>query len=75
MHVGGRLTLADARGPFGNPTSDSAKTMVTEATTGVLCVVFAPADLPPAELTRVVDVTARRFASFTGAREMGRDVI
>ena len=29
MNVDGRLTLADARGPFGNPTSDSARTMVT----------------------------------------------
>ena len=29
VNVGGRLTLADRRGPFGNPTSDSARTMVT----------------------------------------------
>ena len=33
VNVAGRLTLADARGPFGNPTSDSARTMVTVATT------------------------------------------
>ena len=33
VHVGGRITLADAAGPFGNPTSDSARTMVTTATT------------------------------------------
>ena len=33
VHVGGRITLADNRGPFGNPTSDSARTMVTTATT------------------------------------------
>ena len=42
VHVGGRITLADSRGPFGNPTSDSARTMVTAATTGALVVVFAP---------------------------------
>ena len=29
VNVGGRLTLVDATGPFGNPTSDSARTMVT----------------------------------------------
>ncbi len=29
VHVGGRITLADAIGSFGNPTSDSARTMVT----------------------------------------------
>ena len=33
VHVGGRIALVDARGPFGNPTSDSARTMVTTATT------------------------------------------
>ena len=33
------------RGPFGNPTSDSARTMVTTATTRALLVVFAPRDL------------------------------
>ncbi len=33
VHVAGRLALADARGPFGSPTSDSARTMVTPATT------------------------------------------
>ena len=33
VHVGGRIALADSTGPFGNPTSDSARTMVTTATT------------------------------------------
>jgi len=42
VHVAGRLTLADEIGPFGNPTSDSARTMVTTAATRVLVVVFAP---------------------------------
>src|SRR3954468_19047383 len=32
VHVGGRIALADALGCFGNPTSDSARTMVTTAT-------------------------------------------
>src|SRR5918993_2118453 len=47
VHVGGRITLADARGPFGNPTSDSARTMVTCATTRALVVIFAPWELDP----------------------------
>ena len=33
VHVDGRIALADRMGPFGNPTSDSARTMVTTATT------------------------------------------
>ncbi len=43
VHVAGRLILADDEGPFGNPTSDSARTMVTSATTSALIVIFAPA--------------------------------
>ena len=34
VNVADRLTLADQAGPFGNPTSDSARAMVTEATSG-----------------------------------------
>jgi DNA/RNA-binding domain of Phe-tRNA-synthetase-like protein len=75
VHVAGRPTLADQRGPFGNPTSDSARTMVTEATSDILCVVFAPADLAPAELQHVVDLTAARFQTFTGATERWREII
>jgi DNA/RNA-binding domain of Phe-tRNA-synthetase-like protein len=73
VHVGGRITLADARGPFGNPTSDSARTMVTTATTLVLVVVFAPRELDERRLSHVVDVTAQRFQQFTGARVAARE--
>lgn len=74
VHVAGRLTLADARGPFGNPTSDSARTMVTVATTQALVVVFAPAGLDTNHLRHVLDVTVARMAEFTGCREAGREL-
>jgi len=64
VHVTGRLTLADDRGPFGNPTSDSARTMVTEATTRVLVVIFAPVSIPPAVVDRVAATTAERIAEY-----------
>ena len=67
VHVGGRITLADGRGPFGNPTSDSARTMVTPATTRALVVVFAPSEIESRRLDHVVRVTAERMAEFTGA--------
>jgi DNA/RNA-binding domain of Phe-tRNA-synthetase-like protein len=67
VHVGGRITLADSRGPFGNPTSDSARTMVTPATTRALVVVFAPREIDQRRLDHVVEVTAQRMAEFTGA--------
>src|SRR6187431_593611 len=69
VHVGGRLTLADRQGPFGNPTSDSARTMVTTDTVSAVVVVFAPAELGAARLDQVLDVTVARMADITGCRE------
>ena len=74
VHVAGRIALVDAQGPFGNPTSDSARTMVTTATTEALLVVFAPRDVEVARLTRVLDETSRRMCEFTGSRETGRQM-
>jgi DNA/RNA-binding domain of Phe-tRNA-synthetase-like protein len=68
VHVAGRITLADSRGPFGNPTSDSARTMVTPATTRALVVVFAPREIDARRLDRVMQVTAQRMEQFTGAK-------
>lgn len=67
VHVGGRITLADSRGPFGNPTSDSARTMVTTDTTRALVVVFAPRELDARRVEHVLGVTAQRMSEFTGA--------
>jgi DNA/RNA-binding domain of Phe-tRNA-synthetase-like protein len=67
VQVGGRITLADSAGPFGNPTSDSARTMVTTATTSALVVVFAPIEIEARRLAEVLDLTARRMTEFTGA--------
>ena len=75
VHVAGRITLADAQGPYGNPTSDSARTMVTTATTRALLVVFAPRELDLARLTFVLDRTSARMHQFTGCRESDRAVI
>jgi DNA/RNA-binding domain of Phe-tRNA-synthetase-like protein len=43
VHLEGRPALCDEAGPFGNPTSDSGRTMVTEETRAILMVIFAPA--------------------------------
>jgi DNA/RNA-binding domain of Phe-tRNA-synthetase-like protein len=64
VHVGGRLTLSDAAGPFGNPSSDSARTMVTPATTRALVVIFVPAPLPPAIGDRARALTEKRVLEF-----------
>jgi len=67
VHVAGRITLADARGPFGNPTSDSARTMVTTATLDALLLVYAPGKTRVDRLQAVLRETAARMAQFTGA--------
>ena len=75
VHVDGRITLADATGPFGNPTSDSARTMVTSATTRALLVVFAPRDVDARRLAVVLDSTSSRMSEFTGCRETSREIL
>jgi DNA/RNA-binding domain of Phe-tRNA-synthetase-like protein len=72
VHVGGRICLADDRGPFGNPTSDSARTMVTPATTSGMLVVFSPREVDRARLAAVLDATSARMTEFTGCRETTR---
>jgi DNA/RNA-binding domain of Phe-tRNA-synthetase-like protein len=72
VHVGGRICLVDGLGPFGNPTSDSARTMVTTATTSAMLVVFAPRDVAAARVESVLDATSRRMTEFTGCREAKR---
>ena len=74
VRVENRITLADRIGPFGNPTSDSARTMVTTATTRGLLVVFAPWEFDARRLTHVLDVTSGRMHEFTGGAETARFV-
>jgi DNA/RNA-binding domain of Phe-tRNA-synthetase-like protein len=50
IHLDGRLALADERGPFGNPSSDSARTAVDGRTRRCLFVMFAPKEFPEEEL-------------------------
>ena len=64
VHVAGRLTLADTLGPFGNPTSDSARTMITTATRRALVVIFAPVAFDQASVARVETMVRERIARY-----------
>jgi DNA/RNA-binding domain of Phe-tRNA-synthetase-like protein len=75
VHVEGRPVLADEHGPFGNPTSDSARTMITTATTQALVVAYAPATSAPARLTAVLDGTAAALLRYSGGREVERRLL
>ena len=72
VNVGGRITVADDAGAFGNPTSDSARTMVSPSSTELLIVIYAPAEIAEAQVERVLSATAERFARVTGGTETGR---
>ena len=72
VNVGGRITVADDQGPFGNPTSDSARTMVTPASTELLVIVYAPAEIAKAQFERVANITAERLQQILGGRETAR---
>jgi len=60
VHLAGRPVLADRRGAFGNPTSDSLRTAVAEFTTALWMVIFGPQSLPGS--TMEVHVLAAREA-------------
>jgi DNA/RNA-binding domain of Phe-tRNA-synthetase-like protein len=72
VNVAARMVLADRQGPFGNPTSDSARTMVTVSTAHALVVVFAPRGLDLGRLEHVLDRTSARMTQFTGAKARDR---
>ena len=69
VNVEGRLTLADAIGPFGNPTSDSARTMTTPETRDVLVVLFVPAVASQQAGAQALAITRERLAQYAGGIE------
>lgn len=75
VHVTGRLALVDARGPFGNPTSDSARTMVTVETRTLVLVIYAPKSLGPEAVTHALALTARRVREYCGGVESYRALL
>jgi DNA/RNA-binding domain of Phe-tRNA-synthetase-like protein len=66
VNVDGRPVLSDARGAFGNPSSDSERTMVRPETTDALVTVYAPARYAVPRLQRVVDDAAATLTRFCG---------
>jgi DNA/RNA-binding domain of Phe-tRNA-synthetase-like protein len=72
VSVEARPVLVDAEGPFGNPTSDSARTMITAQTRNALVVVYAPAGHDPGRLNAVLDATTQTLTRFCGGQETER---
>ena len=66
VNVEARPVLVDAFGPFGNPTSDSARTMITPDARNALVVAYAPAGYSLARLDAVLDAAAETLTRFCG---------
>lgn len=66
VHLGGRLCVADARGAFGSPTSDSARTAIRDATQRVSAIVFGPADLDAGVVRAAGEALGERIVEFAG---------
>jgi len=56
VNVGGRICVADAEGPCGNPSADSARTMITTATEEAAWIYFLP--VREDELDRTAELIA-----------------
>jgi DNA/RNA-binding domain of Phe-tRNA-synthetase-like protein len=68
VHLAGRLGLFDARGPFGTPTSDSARTAIAFDTTRLFAIVMATWTYPPDRLDAHSALLADLFAQYCSAR-------
>lgn len=69
VHLAGRLGLFDRQGPFGSPTSDSARTSVSESTQKIMAVIMATAEYPAqamaANLELISDIFSRHVQGVT----------
>ena len=59
--------LVDDEGPFGAPTSDSARTAVSSRTTKLLVVVFCPMDRSDPHLSGALEHLSKRLTRFCSA--------
>jgi DNA/RNA-binding domain of Phe-tRNA-synthetase-like protein len=75
VNVQDRPTLADAEGAFGNPTSDSARTMITLQTTSALVTCYAPAGYSVPRLRQVLDGTEQALRRACGGTLVERQVL
>jgi DNA/RNA-binding domain of Phe-tRNA-synthetase-like protein len=75
VSVEGRPVLVDSRGPFGNPSSDSARTMITLEARRALVVVYAPGGYASARLQEVADGTAAALTRFCGGSVADRRLV
>ncbi len=75
VHLEGRLGLFDSRGPFGSPTSDSARTCTGDGTTAILSVIMATGSYPQSQMAENVGLFSALFTQYCGGTEVFRTVL
>jgi DNA/RNA-binding domain of Phe-tRNA-synthetase-like protein len=70
VNVSGRPVLVDSEGPFGNPTSDSLRTSVTDSTRSLWMVIFAPVGFPKGKLEEHVQTSCDYMAKHLAGGEL-----
>jgi DNA/RNA-binding domain of Phe-tRNA-synthetase-like protein len=75
VHLEGRLGLFDREGPFGSPTSDSARTSVSTRTRGILAVIMATAGYPSGQMQGNLELFSEIFGRHCGGTTAFQGVI
>lgn len=75
VNVDARPVLVDQDGPFGNPTSDSARAMITLDTRQALVVAYAPATCATSRLLGVIEETEALLLRHCGGHSVERALV
>ena len=75
VHVEHRLTLADDEGAFGNPSADSMRTAISEQTTHILWVIFAPYEYPRERFQAHLDFSIEQVLRYHPGRLLAQEII
>lgn len=71
VHLQDRYALADDRGPFGSPKTDSRRTAVDLKTRDIIAIIYAPADYDPQLLRKQCELYADRIIEYCGGTREG----
>jgi len=75
VNVSGRFAMVDDLGPFGNPSADSARAMITESTTNVLFVIFAPSDYNEKLLNEHLDFIEAKVKQYHSCNTVIKELV
>ncbi len=75
VNVGGRWTLADQEGPFGNPSSDSFRTRIRDETRSCTFVIYAPGSYSRTQLDEHLAAAEERLGLYADAVAVHREIL